>query len=57
MYAISNKQREDIIKLLAALRNLPGDDTRTANIKRMAGITINKLNKAKFISNEDIKHF
>jgi hypothetical protein len=30
MYTISNNQREDIIKLLAALSGLPGDDTKTA---------------------------
>jgi len=49
MYAISNKQREDIIKLLAALRGLTGDDTRTANVKRVAKIIIARLNKAKKI--------
>jgi len=56
MYAISNKQRDDIIKLLAALRNLHGQDTRTANIRRKAGVNINKLNKAKQISYEKYKH-
>ncbi len=57
MYAISNKQREEILMLLAALQSLPGEDNRTANIKRRAKVTINKLNKAKFISNENIKYF
>jgi hypothetical protein len=56
MYAISNKQREDIIKLLAAIRSLPGQDIRMANIKRMAGINISKLNKSKTIKHEYIKH-
>jgi hypothetical protein len=33
MYAISNKQREEITKLLAAIRSLPGNDTKTTNSK------------------------
>lgn len=44
MYAISNQQREEIIKLLAALQDLPGKDTKTINIKRRAVILTRKLN-------------
>lgn len=47
MYAVSNKQREEVIKLLAALQALPGKDTKTMNIKRRAGIAIRKLNNSK----------
>lgn len=56
MYAISNQHRDEITKLLAALQDLPGKDTRTINIKRRAGIVIKKLNKSKYINHEDIKH-
>ncbi len=52
MYAISNQQREEIIKLLAALQDLPGKDTKTINIKRRAGILIRKLNSKKQIEND-----
>lgn len=47
MYAISNQQREDIIKFLAALQDLPGKDVKTINLKRRAGIMIKKLNNRK----------
>lgn len=59
MYAISNQQRDEIVKLLAALKDLPETDkkdTKTFNIKRRAGIMIKKLNKSKKINYEDIKH-
>ena len=57
MYAISNQQRDEVIKLLAALQGLPGNDVKTVNIKRRAGIMIKKLNKSKQISHEQyIKH-
>lgn len=59
MYAVSNQQRDEIVKLLAALKDLPETDkreTKTFNLKRRAGIMIKKLNKAKKISYEDIKH-
>lgn len=59
MYAVSNQQRDEIIKLLAALKDLPETDkreTKTFNIKRRAGIMIKKLNKSKKISYEDIKY-
>lgn len=59
MYAVSNQQRDEIVKLLAALKDLPEMDkreTKTFNIKRRAGIMIKKLNKLKKFSYEDIKH-
>lgn len=59
MYAVSNQQRDEIIRLLAALKDLPETDkreTKTFNIKRRAGIMIKKLNKSKKISYEDIKY-
>lgn len=56
MYAISNQQREEIIKLLAALQVLPDKDTKTVNIKRRAGIAIKKLDKSdKYVLQND-KH-
>lgn len=58
MYAVSNQQRDEIAKLLAALKDLPETDkreTKTFNIKRRAGIMIKKLNKLKKFSHEDIK--
>lgn len=58
MYAVSNQQRDEIIKLLSALKDLPvtTKDTKTFNIKRRASIMIKKLNKSKKINYEDIKH-
>lgn len=52
MYAISNQQREEIIKLLAALQDLPNKDTKTINIKRRAVILTKKLNNKKQIDND-----
>ena len=52
MYAISNQQREEIIKLLAALQDLPDKDTKTINIKRRAVILTRKLNNKKQIDND-----
>lgn len=46
MYAVSNQQRDEIVKLLAALKDLPETDkreTKTFNLKRRAGIMIKKL--------------
>lgn len=43
MYAISNQHRDDIIKFLAALQDLPSKDVKTFNLKRRAGIMIKKL--------------
>lgn len=52
MYAISNQQREDIIKFLAALQDLPGKDTKTINLKRRVGILKKKLeNKQPVLQN------
>ena len=59
MYAVSNQQRDEIIKLLYALKDMPvtdKKDTKTFNINRRAGIMIKKLNKSKKINYEDIKH-
>ena len=56
MYATSNQQRDNIIKFLAALQDLPGKDVKTINLKRRAGIMIKKLNKAKYLDYEDVKH-
>lgn len=59
MYAVSNQQRDEIIKLLSALKDLPetdSKDTKIFNIKRRAGIMIKKLNKSIKINYEDIKH-
>lgn len=47
MYAISNQQRDEIIKLLSSIASLPGSDTRTVNTKRKASLNIKKLSKAK----------
>lgn len=55
MYVISNKQRDEITKLLWTLRELPVRDTRTANIKRMSLLMIKGLGKAKFIPHEEVK--
>jgi len=44
---MSNSQRAELIKLLSILLNTPGTDTKTANIRRKAKLSINKLNKAK----------
>lgn len=51
MYEISNQQREELLKLLAALQALPGKDTKTCNIKRRALILIRKLEQKKRLSN------
>lgn len=47
MYNLSNKDREDIIKLLVALQNLQGIDVKTANTKRRASILARKLSRIK----------
>jgi ribosome recycling factor len=56
MYAISNQQRAEIMKLLAALHDLPGTDVRTVNTKRKAGIQIKKLNHSKQIHYDEVKN-
>lgn len=47
MYQISNRERDDLIKVLTALREEveTGADTRKMNIKRVAGLLIRKLEK------------
>lgn len=47
MYSISNSQREEIAKLLAALTQHPGNDLKSLNLKRRAKLAISKLNKSK----------
>lgn len=51
MYSISNSQRAEITKLLAALKELTGADNRTVNIRRRATNAIRKLHKAKALTN------
>lgn len=53
MYAISNQQREELLKLLAALQALPGKDTKTCNIKRRAVILMRKLERKKQLAPSD----
>ena len=55
MYAISKKQRDEALALLAALREHPGKDTRTVNNRRRAGILIRKLENAREIDFEEVK--
>ena len=52
MYAISNQQREEIIKLLAALQDLPDKDTKTIIIICRAVILTRKLNYKMQIDND-----
>ena len=47
MYLISNSDRESLIKLISVLLTISGTDTRSANIRRKAKLSINKLSKAK----------
>ena len=56
MYTISKQQQEELIKLLSALQDLPGIDTKTSNIRRRSIVMIKKLNKAKQVSYEYIKN-
>lgn len=53
MYAISNQQREELLKLLAALQALPGKDTKTCNIKRRAVVLMRKLERKKQLALSD----
>ena len=54
MYAISNKNFEEILELLDSLKDLPGKDLRTINKKRRAVVIIKKLTKAKQIEYEKV---
>jgi len=47
MFSIPNSQRAELSRLLVALTETPGSDTRTANLRRRAKIAIKKLVKAK----------
>ena len=47
MYAISNRNFEEILELLDSLKDLPGKDLRTINKKRRAVVIIKKLTKSK----------
>lgn len=54
MYAISNKNFEEILELLDSLKDLPGKDLRTINKKRLAVVIIKKLTKSKQIEYEKV---
>jgi hypothetical protein len=47
MYEITNSQRAEITKLLAALTKIPGIDSKTADTRRRAKNAIGKLAKAR----------
>lgn len=51
MYTISNRERDDLIKTLTALREgmETGNDTRKMNTKRIAGLLIRQLERKKKI--------
>lgn len=50
MYVISNQQVEEIKQFLEAFRSLP-----PGNLQRRAGLTLKKLDKAKRISQQQLK--
>ena len=54
MYAISNKNFEEILELLDSIKDLPGKDLRTINKKRRAVVIIKKLTKSKQIEYEKV---
>lgn len=54
MYAISNKNFEDILELLDSLKDLPEKDLRTINKRRRAVVIIKKLTKSKQIEYEKV---
>lgn len=56
MYVISNKQRDEILTFLAALKDLPEKSNKDFNLKRRAGIAARKLEKAQFINHDEIKN-
>lgn len=56
MYAISKKQRDEALQLLAALREQTGGDVRSVNNRRKAGILIRQLEKAREIEYNDVKN-
>jgi len=55
MYSISNSQREELTKLLAALNTHPVVNTKAFNIQRRAKLAINKLNRAQKIAESSPK--
>lgn len=54
MYIISNKQRDELCKLLHELRHLAGSDNRTLNNKRKAVILIKQLDNSIQITKDQI---
>lgn len=55
MYVISNQQVEEIKQFLEAFRSIPPRDNRVYNLQRRAGLTLKKLDKAKRISQQQLK--
>lgn len=55
MYNISNSQREELTKLLAALKHLPAVDIKAFNIQRRAKIAISKLSRAQKVGESSQK--
>lgn len=49
MYAISNSTRDTLLRVLADFASTPGKTVREKNSRRMAGLALKKLAKAKFI--------
>lgn len=47
MYQVANNHRDEIIKLLSLIQELPNKDLKTVNSKRKAKILIKKLSNAK----------
>lgn len=50
MYRISNSQREELTRLLAALNQYPAKDIKALNIQRRAKIALTKLSRAQKIT-------
>ena len=55
MYDISNQQRDDIIKLLTVLQDMPDSNNKLINDKRRARVLIKKLARSKRVSYKQIK--
>lgn len=53
MYKIANSQRDEIIKLLSLIQELPDKDLKTVNYRRRAKLLIKKLNHSKQIAYEN----
>lgn len=54
MYAVSNKDFEDIKAFLAAFKSIPAEDNKMFNLQRRAGITLKKLAKSEKMDKESI---